>query len=762
MIDPSEPSELQMVRQQRIIEALMRRANRQNDIGMSAYSVFQSAIALQAQVWTKTRDLERTASELESVRFERERTRLNLTHALAAMDGGFALFVDGKLQVCNELFRKLMPDTSDRIAPGLAVEDYLEAISASTFVLSIDGKLSSPVFRSAGSQESAAILSRVIELHGDRWFQMSLQRTSPEDLVVLLTDISAIVRDNRSEKKHLIDRQADYLQAVFENMTSGVCTFSPDETVIMHNGQFRALLGLPITILQHGTRLKDLLEFIDRSELLRDGKILRLERWRKRLYADGKLRTRLHHVTDRVLDLQAYVLPDGGFLIELNDVTKVTRATETLENRVLARTAALSRANERLTEQFEEKARVEEELRLAKERAEAAVSSKTRFLAAASHDLLQPVYAAKLLIATLQDQLHGTESGQTVDRLHGSFDSIEQLLRSLLDISRLDSADAGTVTPSDVCLGLLMQGVHEDQSTVAAQNGVRLTTVPSMVYVRSDPVYLLRSIQNLVVNAIQYTKAGGRILVGCRRKPGHVVLEVWDTGIGIKARDQERIFEEFSRAENVPPGTGVGLGLSVVERACKHLDHKLWVRSKPGVGSRFGIEMAVVEGYPHKPEEPPLHKAESATMLDDIILVVENDEDVLYATSKKLEQWGASVFAARTVEEAKRFVRDMNMPPDIILADYQLDNGTTGIQAIEAIRQYTRVNVPAIMITANRSQQLLKQGTENGFTVLTKPVRLSRLRSLIDWKIRWQSFNPARTELATKVDDDNAAADPRM
>jgi signal transduction histidine kinase/CheY-like chemotaxis protein len=757
MIDPTDPVQEQLAKQAKIIDALVRRANRQNDVGLSAYGAFQSAVALQAQVWAKTRDLERTASELESVRYERERTRSNLTHALAAMEGGFAVFADGQLQICNDLFRKLMPDISDRIVPGLVLEDYFDAMSQSRHVLSTDGKIHSSVAQMNHSEGGAGVVSVVIELDGDRWYQLSLQRTSPGNVVVLLTDITSIVRENRIEKEHLIDRQADYLQAVFEDMTSGVCTFSPDEKVMMHNGQFRLLLGLPYTMLQKGTDLSGLLEFIVSNQLVRDPDAVNIDFWRSRLRAHGRLRSRLRHATDRVLDLQAHRLPDGGFLVELKDVTLETRATETLENRVLERTAELTRANERLTEEYDKKARVEEQLRLAKEQAEAAVSSKTRFLAAASHDLLQPVNAAKLLIATLKEQTRQTRHAAVVERLFGSFASIEQLLHSLLDISRLDSADASAVNPTDVCLGLLMQGVYEDQRTVAAQKGVRLDVVPANLFVRSDSMYLLRSIQNLVVNAIQYTDPGGRVLVGCRRRGDKVVLQVWDTGIGINARDQHRIFEEFTRAENVPLGSGVGLGLSVVERTCRHLDHKLWVRSKPGVGSLFCIEMDVIEGRAEQTEQAPMQVGADTMALDHIVLVVENDEDVLFATTQKLEQWGASVFAARSTEEAEQFVRDIDMPPDIILADYQLDNGDTGIRAIQSIREMTGVKVPAIMITADRSDKLIRTGAKVGFTVLTKPVQLSRLRPLIDWKIRWQSPEIPSDRLPTKVGNDSAA-----
>nr|WP_050772500.1 PAS-domain containing protein [Sagittula stellata] len=728
MIDPLEPPELQLLRQDRIIEALVRRAMRQNDVGQTAYSAFQSAIELQAQVAAKTRDLERAADELETTRFERERTRRNLDEALAAMGEGFALFTEGQLGICNDLFQHLLPDVSDRIVPGLPLPEYFELLAQSRFVISTDRQIGAKDGPLPGA-------SMVIEVTEDRFYQLSTQRTSMDNTVLLLSDITAVVRQNRSEKEHLIDRQADYLQAVFENMTSGVCSFSANGDVVMHNQQFRKLTGLPMTVLRKGMNMARLLQLMSIRGFIADHSLLQVDEWRRQLLRQGRLRRQVRSRTGQVFDLQGNRLPDGGFLVELKDVTLEIRATETLEKRVLERTRELTETNARLTQQYEEKARVEEELRVAKERAEAAVSSKTRFLAAASHDLLQPINAAKLLIATLQTNSAGSVHEPMVDRLKGAFTSIEQLLHALLDISRLDSADHDTVHPTTLCLGQIMQTIFEDQMPLAQKRNVALRMVPCMCWVRSDPVYLLRSIQNLVVNAIQYTEPGGKVVLGCRRRGDKIELQVLDTGIGIGPEDQCRIFEEFARAGNVPVGSGVGLGLSIVERTCRHLGHRLWMSSEVGVGSKFCIEFDVVEADTalSAPKVPP----QSEESLEGFIaLVVENDENVLFATCQTLETWGASVLGARSTEEAIGHLRDMGIPPDIMLVDYQLDGDDTGLSTIARVRAEFGTLVPAIMITADRRDRLLRAGAEQDFSVMTKPVQVSRLRPLIDWKIR--------------------------
>lgn len=736
MLNPDDPPEIQISKQAKIIDALMRRANRQKDVGPSAFLAFQSAIELQQQVMEQSRDLERATTELESARYEREQTRKSLVKALSSMEEGFALFTDGELNLCNELFQAIFPDMSDVVGPGLSLGRFFLLVQNSPEFVSSDHGISKMLDTLERNCHTGMVSSDVIELRGDRWYQLSAQYTSPQNVVILLTDITSVVRRNRDEKETLIDRQEDYLQAVFQNMSSGVCTFSSDTKIMMHNARFREILNLPLSVLQGNIPVQTLLELMRTRGLIKADDELRIDKWQHELKSRGWLRKRVRDGSDRVLDIQVNQLPDGGFLVELKDVTFEARATETLENRVMERTAELTHANAKLVQEYEEKARVEEALRIAKERAEAAVSSKTRFLAAASHDLLQPINAAKLMISTLLEITRETELHEMMERLDGAFGSAEQLLHSLLDISRLETTDPDTVSPTEVSLATMIAGIQGDQTLVAENKNVRLDVVPCSEIVKSDPVYLLRSIQNLVVNAIQYTEPGGRVLVGCRRRGDKVLLQVWDTGIGIARKDQERVFEEFTRAENVPLGSGMGLGLSVVDRACRLLGHKLSLRSKPRIGSVFSIEMDRVETEQSAVEPLDLLANTGDVRLDFIILVIENDRDVLFGTTQWLEQNGASVLPARSPKDAMQFIKDIGMPPDIILADYQLDDGETGVNAIHRIREMTQTQVPAILITADRSEALRKDGLRHEISVMAKPVKLPRLRSLIIWKIQ--------------------------
>jgi signal transduction histidine kinase len=740
MIDPNEPLEVQVQRQAKIIDALVRRANQQHELGGSAYSLFQSAIRLQSKVSEKTRDLEdalttlgRASNRLESSEVARARTQRTLEDALETMEGGFALFAEGRLQVFNDFFKHLIPDVQSLVETGLEFSAYVEALARSKSIHPRDGLTRFGLRRSILQLGEGPAAPFVLGLRNDRWFVITSRRTRSNNTVILQTEITAVVRNNRLEKNRLIDEQEHFLQAAFDHMPQGVATFSAEGTLLINNAQFGALLTLPIQLTTLGTAFGQIIEYLKAQALVGDlphDDFASLIRFLRRA---GNLRQRVRHVNDRILDIDMHPLPDGGCIVNVMDVTVEFQTTEMLEMRVQARTSELTEANVQLRRQYEEQARVEEDLRVAKAEVETAMTSKTRFFAAASHDLLQPINAAKLLISTVLDRTVGSDIEETVRRLEGSFRSIEGLLHALLDIARLEATDTNLVVTS-FPLQDVLQGVHEDLGQLAVEKGLDLRFVPTSLWVKSDQRYLARSVQNFVDNAIRYTNEG-RILVGCRRHRDTATIEVWDTGVGIPRKDQQLIFGEFTRADRSGNNSqGMGLGLSIVDRACRLLGHPIAVRSKPGVGSVFSLTLPVVA-----PNALMTGSTDSAARnrdedMDLIILLVENDPGVAFAMVQKLEGWGASVLAAQSTQEALGLVEDIGMPPDIILADYHLNGDDTGIKAILTLRDRLDRDIPAIMITANHEDHIKEAGYRHRFSVLTKPVNLSRLRSLIDWK----------------------------
>ncbi|WP_046120829.1 hybrid sensor histidine kinase/response regulator [Ensifer aridi] len=743
MINPDEPYEIQIAKQAKIIEALINRAERSHEVGGSAYSLFESAIALQAKVWEKTKDLEkaldtlgRASSELEIAYQTQERIQRNLADAMVAMEDGFALFSEERLQVCNAQFRHLLPDVEPLIKPGLGFDDYLAAVDASKYLNRDEkGEIGRPQPVVKEQRSGQRFSSFVVALRNDRWFQISYRQTSSDNITVLQTEITDIVRENRREKNRLIDQQAHFLQAAFDHMSLGICTFSSGGELLVRNERFGELLGVPLSLLKKGSRFQRIVEHVERHEILdRKGRRSGFAGWFKAARRGETVQERFKRRDGMSLDIRVRSLPDDGFIVSIMDVTTETQAAALLEQRVQERTAELTEANRLLQIHADEQAKIEAALRQAKEAAESAHASKTRFLAAASHDLLQPINAAKLYLSMLTETVGQPGAEEVVSRLNRSFTSIESLLQALLDISRLDSSGA-EFNITSFNLGTLLQGVAEDLAPLAAEKEIDLRIVPSTRWVTSDQRYLMRCVQNLVVNAIQYTEHG-RVLVGCRLSGNRLRIEVWDTGIGISEEDQTRIFNEFTRAAGAEKGTGMGLGLSIVERACRHLDHPIRLVSRPSRGSVFSIEVPVAAPGRASICEGPTMESMIDGSLDLIVMVIENDPAELHAMTQILESWGASVLAAGSTADAVALMQEIGTAPDILLADYQLDDGDNGIETIRTLRALAGVEIPAVIISANRQREFLRLCNEMSFAMLAKPVQPVRLRALIDWKTR--------------------------
>ena len=749
MIDPDDPLDVQVLKQSKIIEALINRLERSHELGDTPYSLFHSAIALQGEVWEKTRDLEqalntlgKASTELKTAYDAQEQTQKNLSDTLEIMEEGFALFSNNKLQICNNHFKQLLPDVSQHILPGMDFDDYVDMVGASRYLAFTDEEERANWKVMRRERHEKPFSTFVLKLRNDRWFQVSDRRTNFGNIAILQTDITDIVREKRREKDHLIDEHAQFLQAAFDHMMLGIGTFSAEGKLIIHNNRFADYLLLPHVLLKKGTSIDRIIDAIQKYHIL-DERMRPFDAtgWARRISVNAPLRDRIVRTDGVVIDLRVHRLPNGDFIASVMDITAESQATaalkkinENLEQMVRERTAELTNKNRLLMLQYNDQTRAEEALLLAKEAAEKANQSKTRFLAAASHDLLQPINAAKLYISTLRNKLLAEDTANTVLRLERTFSTIETLLHALLDISQLDAAGA-KFHVTDFCIGEILESLEGDFARLAQKKGLQLSIVPSSAWIKSDQHYLRRIVQNLVANAVQYTKRG-RVLVGCRRRDNMLTIEVWDTGIGISKKDQKSIFEEFTSIKATSDHKGMGLGLSIVERACRQLGHKVRVRSKPGVGSVFSVDLPKVAGKKDALLNDQRYEAEPSTAFDLIIMVVENDADVLFATTQKLESWGASVLAVKSTEDALDQMNDLGMPPDIALVDYHLDGDDNGVETITRLRAAAKTKIPAIMITANRSEALVQLGEKMGFSVLMKPVQLPRLRALIAWKTR--------------------------
>lgn len=365
----------------------------------------------------------------------------------------------------------------------------------------------------------------------------------------------------------------------------------------------------------------------------------------------------------------------------------------------------------------------------ARERAEEANLAKSRYLAAASHDLRQPVHALGLFMEDLREQsaTGAAAPPHLVDNIDSAVESLGDLLGAVLDISKLDS---GMVKPniSTFCIGDILERVITHHSGAAKAKGVTLRHVRCRQSVRSDPALLMRIVGNFVSNAVRYT-ARGSVLVGCRRTRTGVRIEVWDTGRGIPASEHAAIFHEFHRLEDTHHDGGLGLGLAIAQRTAALLGHPLTMQSVPGRGSVFRI--AVPCGDATLRPDTLAAQAEQFALNGIVVAVVDDEPAILAAMSGVLGRWGCRVIAARSGAELLAALRHQASVPDAMLVDYQLANGELGPHVIERLQRELGVHVPSHLITGNLMREQLDAFETAGLHVLHKPVRPEQLRQCL-------------------------------
>jgi PAS domain S-box-containing protein len=425
-----------------------------------------------------------------------------------------------------------------------------------------------------------------------------------------------------------------------------------------------------------------------------------------------------------------------GIFVLIRDITERRRTAEALhqayqnlELRVRERTAELTTLNDQLLREIDERRLVESRLREAKQEAEQANLSKTKFLAAVSHDLLQPLNAARLFTSALLERREPMSSEVLVRNVSNSLEDVENLLGTLVDISKLDAG----VIKADIApfaLSELLDNLAAEYTQVARSEGLQLHFIGCSALVRSDIQLLARILRNLLSNAIRYTYSG-RVVLGCRRHHQCLTIEVWDSGMGIAEHRLEEIFQEFKRGDVQRPDQdrGLGLGLAIVEKIAGILRHPIHVRSWPGRGSMFSVEVPLSATAPTpqpalQMSEPMLERLRGAR-----IWVLDNDATICAGMRTLLEGWGCRVVTALSEEDLARQVDNYHAEVDLLIADYHLDNDQNGVDAVARINARRASPIPAMMITANYSNELKLQIRELGHTLMHKPVRPMKLKT---------------------------------
>jgi Na+/proline symporter/signal transduction histidine kinase len=533
-----------------------------------------------------------------------------------------------------------------------------------------------------------------------------------EDVVRIADEASEVLQFNRA-----------LLQGAIENITQGISVVDQSLKLVAWNDRYLELFNYPDGLISVGRPIADIIRYNAERGLLGPGEaevhVARRLHWMRQGRAHTSERL---FPNGRVIELIGNPMPGGGFVMSFTDITAFREAehalkgvNESLEQRVAERTRELSQLNLALTE--------------AKAHAEAANQSKTRFLAAVSHDLMQPMNAARLFSAALlhTDDNVPDEARKLIHHLDSSLRSAEDLISDLLDISRLENGKF-TPTVAPFPLNNLFDTLGAEFKALAQEQGLSFRVRGSQLRIASDVKLLRRVLQNFLTNAFRYAK--GPILLGVRRKGDHLSLEVWDRGPGIPEDKRQVIFEEFKRLDShqTRAEKGLGLGLAIADGLCRVLGHTLEVRSWPGKGSVFSVTVPLArsQSLPPATTAEPKKTALNGTQ----VLCIDNEDSILIGMNSLLSRWGCQVWTARNREECQALLDD-GIRPHLALVDYHLDHGETGTELMAWLRTQLGEPVPGVLISADGRPELVAQVHAAGLEYLAKPVKPAALRALL-------------------------------
>ncbi len=507
------------------------------------------------------------------------------------------------------------------------------------------------------------------------------------------------------ETQRRLSFSGELLQIAIESIDQGVALVDGEMRLVAWNSRYQEIFDLPDPLVSVGTPIADLIRFnLERSRLSEAEIAAQVARRLDHMRAGREHRMEREQHDGRVLRIVGSPTPGGGYTTSYTDITADRRAGQALEHKVAERTSQLSAANAALAE---------------------ATRSKTRFLAAASHDLIQPLNAARLFASALGEEVAGSPAlERLVTDLDGSIVAADRLIRALLEISKLDSG-AVIPAPEPIALDQLFEDVAREFGLQAQAKGLRLRRVRTSVWVMADRALLTAVLRNLLGNAVRYTAAGG-VLIGVRRRGPGALICIHDTGRGIAPEDIERIFAEFERGASTDR-EGLGLGLAIVRRAGRLLALEVETTSTPGRGSCFAFAMPVLRREAVAAAKPAPARAAGGFGAARV-LIVDNDPAALSAAAALLGKWGLAVTCAASLAEAQALGGEA---PDLAVMDYRLDGDERGDATYAALCEGWGTRPPAILLTAEGSEETEAAALRMGANRLLKPSSPAALRALI-------------------------------
>ncbi|OJI55838.1 PAS domain-containing hybrid sensor histidine kinase/response regulator [Vibrio vulnificus] len=532
-----------------------------------------------------------------------------------------------------------------------------------------------------------------------------------------LEEVATIV----DEASELYDFSRGLLQGAIEHIGQGIAVVDKQLRLVAWNQRYLELFEFPPGLIQVGRPIADVIRHNAEQGLCGPGdpedhvrrRVFHLEQGTRhtssRIRPDG-----------RVIEVQGNPMPGGGFVMSFTDITvfrdaeqALKEANETLEERVHLRTRELEQLNKQLV--------------VATQRSDLESRSKSRFLAAVSHDLMQPLNAARLFASSLSEVTKDDESRKLAHHIESALGAAEDLIGDLLDISRLESGKLD-VHVHGFAINDVLSNLNAEFSALAKQQGIEFCMIPSSLNVTSDPKLLRRVVQNFLTNAFRYSP-NGKVALGVRRVGERVRIDVWDNGMGIEEDKQQEIFEEFSRGTQVRSDQGLGLGLAISKGIAQVLGHEISMRSWHGRGSVFSITLDRAQQVQALPTAEPAQAQSELSHLR--ILCVDNEPDILVGMENLLARWGCEVKTATDIVQSLKAL-DGGWHPDVIFSDYRLDEGRTGLEVLQQCKLRLGSRFEGVIISADRTDDMMQGIKANGFSFIAKPVKPLKLRAVLN------------------------------
>jgi len=723
-------------------DALIRQVDRSHDFTGNAYKLFQSVAELETSVEKRIQRLARAMSEAKIARQQ-------LQQAIDAIGEGFILYDnDDRIVLCNRKYQDFLPGLGDILKPGSHFKDIVRAAAESGIIVE------------AVTDPEAWITSRVENhrrkscqfqqlLSDGRWIQISERATNDGGKVTIVTEITHFRRLEETRRLTKVAEQSGLLATTVANIAQGVVVFDANLKLVAWNSQAAMLLSLPYAGMHSDMSLKKLTRQVWRygAEVPNDRRRETYE-WINNPKKRYPLRIELSYPGGRFVAANFRTMPDDSFVVTMTDISAQIKAAklleqskEELEKRVDERTLELRRLNEILQDEVRRHEQTAADLDRARKAAEAANLGKTRFLAAASHDLLQPLNAARLYLSALEaSSLVDPGARGLLENITKAFQSTEALLSTLLDISKMD---AGGYHPrlTAVDIGELFETLEAEFGGLAKQRNLRLRRVNCSAVVRSDAQLLRRIVQNLLSNALKYTETGS-ILLGARRHGDNISIEIHDTGTGIAAENHQAIFEEFKRAAPARSQTaGLGLGLAIVKRAADLLGHQVGLQSHVGGGSCFTLTVpllpvdsgrdSAITPFDQPPGADERAQTNPVLLADGPLFVLENDKGVADAMTTLFDYWHLASITAPSYPALLEIAQRDSLMPKAIIADLHLDGDIDGIDAIVMLRKRLGHDLPGILVTADHSREVKERAKASDIEYFSKPMKPAQLRAYL-------------------------------